>query len=42
MDFDKRAEDKTNTNTNVYFSIKRISGGEVVANAYLGVDGNLL
>lgn len=28
--------------TNVYFSIKRISGNEVVANAYLGIDGNLL
>lgn len=28
--------------TNVYFSIKRISGDEVVANAYLGVDGNTL
>lgn len=28
--------------TNVYFSIKQIDGGEVVANAYLGVDGNSL
>lgn len=28
--------------TNVYFSIKQINGDEVVANAYLGVDGNLL
>lgn len=28
--------------TNVYFSIKQISGDEVVANAYLGVDGNSL
>ena len=28
--------------TNVYFSIKQISGDDVVANAYLGVDGNTL
>ena len=28
--------------TNVYFSIKQINGDEVVANAYLGIDGNLL
>lgn len=28
--------------TNVYFSIKQIDGDEVVANAYLGVDGNSL
>lgn len=28
--------------TNVYFSIKQISGDDVVANAYLGVDGNSL
>ncbi len=28
--------------TNVYFSIKQISGNEVVANAYLGINGNLL
>lgn len=28
--------------TNVYFSIKRISGNDVVAYAYLGIDGNLL
>ena len=28
--------------TDVYFSIKQISGDNVVANAYLGVDGNLL
>ena len=28
--------------TNVYFSIKQIDGSEVVANAYLGVDGNSL
>lgn len=28
--------------TNVYFSIKQIDGNEVVANAYLGVDGNSL
>lgn len=28
--------------TNVYFSIKQIDGEEVVANAYLGVDGNSL
>ena len=28
--------------TNVYFSIKQIDGDEVLANAYLGVNGNLL
>ena len=28
--------------TNVYFSIKQIDGDDVVANAYLGVDGNSL
>lgn len=28
--------------TNVYFSIKQIDGDEVVAKAYLGVDGNSL
>lgn len=28
--------------TNVYFSIKQISGNDVVANAYLGINGNLL
>lgn len=28
--------------TNVYFSIKQIDGNGVVANAYLGVDGNSL
>lgn len=28
--------------TNAYFSIKQINGDNVVANAYLGVDGNSL
>lgn len=28
--------------TNVYFSIKQIQGNDVVANAYMGVDGNSL
>lgn len=28
--------------TNVYFAIKQINGNDVVANAYLGIDGNLL
>lgn len=28
--------------TNIYFLIKQIDGDEIVANAYLGVDGNSL
>lgn len=28
--------------TGVYFSIKQICGNEVVANAYMGINGNLL
>lgn len=28
--------------TNVYFSIKQIDGNDVVANAYLGINGNSL
>ena len=28
--------------TNVYFSIKQICGNDVVANAYIGINGNLL
>lgn len=28
--------------TNVYFSIKQICGNKVVANAYMGIDGNSL
>lgn len=28
--------------TDVYFSIKQINGSDVVANAYMGINGNLL